>query len=118
VNASRINSAAGVVLAAMKQRQTAAGIASALDAAGLLMSPETAAELERLRVRVAELESNAAPDAASRPLSPGDALCTCGHAGVEHHHAGTSCWAHLPRVGPIRVCGCQDFMPAGAGERS
>lgn len=47
MNARAINSAAGVVLAAMKQRQTAAGIAAALDAAGLLMSPETAAEIAK-----------------------------------------------------------------------
>lgn len=45
-----MNAAAGVVQAAQEQgRQTAAGIALALDAAGLLMSPETAAELVRLR---------------------------------------------------------------------
>jgi hypothetical protein len=50
MNARSVNSAAGVVQAAMEQgRQTAAGIALALDAAGLLMSPETAAELVRLR---------------------------------------------------------------------
>jgi hypothetical protein len=50
LNARSINSAAGVVQAAWEQgRQTAAGIAVALDAAGLLMSPETAAELVRLR---------------------------------------------------------------------
>ncbi|WP_228975026.1 hypothetical protein [Streptomyces sp. DH12] len=72
-----MNSAAGVVHAAMQSRQTAAGIAAALEAACLLQSPESAAEqLERataladtldallavtterdaLRARVAELE--------------------------------------------------------------
>jgi hypothetical protein len=50
MNTRLVNSAAGVVQAAMEQgRQTAAGIALALDAAQLLMSPEVAAELERLR---------------------------------------------------------------------
>ncbi|MFJ6615419.1 hypothetical protein ACIQPT_34660 [Streptomyces sp. NPDC091289] len=42
MNARRVNAAAGVVLAAQKQRQTAAGIAAALEAAGLLQSPESA----------------------------------------------------------------------------
>ena len=50
MNARSVNAAAGVVQAAMEQgRQTATGIAVALESAGLLMSPETAAELERLR---------------------------------------------------------------------
>jgi hypothetical protein len=50
LNARSVTAAAGVVQAAMEQgRQTAAGIALALDAAGLLMSPETAVELVRLR---------------------------------------------------------------------
>ncbi|MEU2799013.1 hypothetical protein [Streptomyces sp. NPDC007117] len=48
MNARRVNAAAGVILAAQKQRQTPAGIAAALEAAGLLQSPESAAELERL----------------------------------------------------------------------
>ncbi|MFE9936368.1 hypothetical protein [Streptomyces hirsutus] len=47
-----INTAAGVLLAAMQQgRQTPTGLAIALDSACLLNSPETAAELERLRER-------------------------------------------------------------------
>jgi hypothetical protein len=49
VNARAINAAAGVIHAAMRTHRTAAGIAAAVDAAGLLMSPETAAELARLR---------------------------------------------------------------------
>ncbi|PJN31340.1 hypothetical protein CG717_16380 [Streptomyces sp. CB02613] len=43
MNAKRINAAAGVILAAQKQRQTAAGVAAALEAAGLLQSPESPA---------------------------------------------------------------------------
>ncbi|MFI2314128.1 hypothetical protein AMK17_25185 [Streptomyces sp. CB00072] len=49
MNAKRINAAAGVVLAAQKSRQTAAGIAAALEAAGLLQSPESAAERAQLQ---------------------------------------------------------------------
>ncbi|MFI6862609.1 hypothetical protein ACIBKZ_22400 [Streptomyces sp. NPDC050421] len=48
MNARRVNAAAGVIHAAQKTRQTAAGIASALEAAGLLQSPETAAEQVQL----------------------------------------------------------------------
>lgn len=55
MNAKRVSAAAGVVLAAQKQRQTPAGIAAALEAAGLLQSPESAAELEALREQVAAL---------------------------------------------------------------
>ncbi|MFE4535631.1 hypothetical protein ACFRKB_11185 [Streptomyces scopuliridis] len=55
MNATRVLAAAGVVHAAMEQgRRTAAGIAAALEAAGLLMSPEKAAELTALQARVAE----------------------------------------------------------------
>ncbi|MDX3074582.1 hypothetical protein [Streptomyces sp. MI02-7b] len=49
MNARAINAAAGVILASMQRKQTAAGIAADVEAAGLLMSPETAAELETLR---------------------------------------------------------------------
>ncbi|MFJ4917191.1 hypothetical protein [Streptomyces sp. NPDC088726] len=44
MNARRVSAAAGVVFAAQKTRQTATGIAAALEAAGLLQSPESAAE--------------------------------------------------------------------------
>lgn len=56
MNTRAINSASGVILAAQQQGRLAAGIALALDSAGLLMSPEIAAELEQLRARVSELE--------------------------------------------------------------
>lgn len=49
MNARAVSAAAGVVHAAMKTHSTAAGIAMAVEAAGLLMSPEVAAELARLR---------------------------------------------------------------------
>ncbi|MFC8271123.1 hypothetical protein ACFUJR_00980 [Streptomyces sp. NPDC057271] len=57
MNARRVNAAAGVVHAAMQTRQTAAGIAAALESACLLQSPESAAEVFALRARVAELEA-------------------------------------------------------------
>ncbi|MET9012264.1 hypothetical protein ABZX74_15300 [Streptomyces olivaceoviridis] len=82
MNTRSVNSAAGVILAAMQQNRTPAGIALALESAGLLMFPETAkdmasvstdavsvaeraveelkrehAESARLRARVAELEA-------------------------------------------------------------
>ncbi|NUR65981.1 MAG: hypothetical protein HOQ47_09480 [Streptomyces sp.] len=53
MNTKAINSAAGVINAALTQNRTAAGIALALDSAGLLMTPETAAELATLRERFA-----------------------------------------------------------------
>lgn len=56
MNAKRVNSAAGVILAALEQNRVPAGIATALESAGMLMSPEQAQELEGLRARVAELE--------------------------------------------------------------
>ncbi|WP_460071138.1 hypothetical protein [Streptomyces sp. YKOK-I1] len=57
MNTQLVNSAAGVILAALTQNRTAAGIALALESAQLLMTPETAAELKRLQERVAELEA-------------------------------------------------------------
>lgn len=65
MNAHRVNAAAGVILAAQKQKNTAAGIAASLEATGMLQSPESAAELVALRARVAELET-----AVAHALSP------------------------------------------------
>lgn len=45
MNTRLVNSAAGVILAALEQNRTAAGIAMALESAGLLMSPESAADI-------------------------------------------------------------------------
>ncbi|NDZ63615.1 hypothetical protein [Streptomyces cyaneofuscatus] len=56
MNAKRVSAAAGVVAAALVGRDSSgAGIAAALEAAGLLQSPESAAELVALRGQVAEL---------------------------------------------------------------
>ncbi|MEU0133360.1 hypothetical protein ABZ172_04865 [Streptomyces sp. NPDC006296] len=54
----------------------------------------------------------------SAPLPAAAALCaTCGHTGAAHHHAGTACWANLPREhdaagtwDPIRLCPCSAFV--------
>jgi hypothetical protein len=69
VNTKRVNTAADVILAALTQNRTAAGIATALESAQLLMSPETAAELRSLRDRVAELQQELA--AKDRPADEG-----------------------------------------------
>lgn len=67
MNTKRVNTVAGVILAAQKTRQTAAGIAMVLEAACLLQSPDLAAEqlamvreLDALRLRVAVLEAERA----------------------------------------------------------
>lgn len=57
MNTKLVNSAAGVILAALTQNRTAAGIAIALDSAQMLMTPEIAAELKQLRARVTELDA-------------------------------------------------------------
>lgn len=63
-----INAAAQVVHACIQQgKPLPASIAYALDSAGLLNSPEHAAEVEQLRARVAELEA-AAGDGSTRTV--------------------------------------------------
>lgn len=52
MNTRRVNTAAGVINAALTQNRTAAGIALALESAQLLQSPETAAELARLHAEL------------------------------------------------------------------
>lgn len=97
MNTKLVNSAAGVILAALTQNRTAAGIALALDSAQLLMTPETAAELKRLRERVVELEEQLV--AQERPVDEdpitfsltAEASCgralTTGNACPEHSRA-------------------------------
>lgn len=62
MNTRLINSAAGVINAALTQDRTAAGIALALDSAGMLMTPETAAELASLRAQFAVSDHSADED--------------------------------------------------------
>jgi hypothetical protein len=49
MNARALNALAGVIAAAMRQDRTPMGIALAIESAGLLQSPESAAELVALR---------------------------------------------------------------------
>lgn len=49
MNARALNALAGVIAAAMRQDRTPMGIALAIESAGMLQSPESAAELEALR---------------------------------------------------------------------
>ncbi|MGW5291497.1 hypothetical protein [Streptomyces bacillaris] len=74
-----------------------------------------AAEVARLRARVAELEA-LEPAYRSQPLPPRDATCTCGHTGLDHHHSETKCWATLPRTqqrngtwSAVPTCDCSEF---------
>jgi hypothetical protein len=55
MNTRALNALAGVIAAAMKEDRTPMGIALAIESAGMLQSPETAAELESLR---REVQSN------------------------------------------------------------
>jgi hypothetical protein len=73
VNTKALNSLADLICRAQEQDRTPMGIALAIDAAGRHMSPETAAELEALRVEVAALReerhsTNEALDDAVREL--------------------------------------------------
>ncbi|MEU7431053.1 hypothetical protein AB0B07_09375 [Streptomyces sioyaensis] len=52
MNTRLVNQAADLICRTMQTHRTPAGIAAALDAAGMLQSPETAAELERLRAAI------------------------------------------------------------------
>jgi hypothetical protein len=56
VNTKAVNSVAGVILDAQTKDRTPAGIALALDAAGLILTPEIAAEVNRLRDRLTEYQ--------------------------------------------------------------
>ncbi|MDV5145876.1 hypothetical protein R1T08_17090 [Streptomyces sp. SBC-4] len=86
MNAKRVQAAEGVILAAMKNRVTAAGVAVALESACLLQSPESASELVRLRslldARPLELtgeQRDALSDAGNRAMNDHyhDDLCYC-----------------------------------------
>lgn len=99
MNTKSVNSAAGVILAALTQNRTAAGIALALDSAQMLMAPETASELERLRTQVAMLQVEVeAPE-----------LCAdCGHLEGAHSGGDVDCTASGAR---LLKCTCSFFIP-------
>lgn len=63
MNTKRVNAAAGVIARAMENgRRVPAGMAMALESAQMLMSPEVAAELARLRAQVAALDALKLPE--------------------------------------------------------
>lgn len=103
MNTKTVNSAAGVILAALTQNRTAAGIALALDSAQLLMSPDTPAELNRLGDRVLELEQMLAEK--DRPVDE-DPI-----AFVLTEQAGEHC-DHPNGHGPHGCAGCGAFASA------
>ncbi|MFF7561918.1 hypothetical protein ACFZB4_18345 [Streptomyces pseudovenezuelae] len=70
MNTRLVNTVADVINAALTQNRTAAGIAIALDSAQLLMCPDTAAELEKLREQAAAMEAAAFGDVEVRLLDP------------------------------------------------
>ncbi|PJN38957.1 hypothetical protein CG747_20645 [Streptomyces sp. CB02959] len=76
MNTLLIKAAADLIFRAMQTHRTPAGIAMALDAAGMLQSPETAAEAERLRARVAELEQQTAAVRVLHAKYPDSEHCT------------------------------------------
>ncbi|MFZ3556428.1 MULTISPECIES: hypothetical protein [unclassified Streptomyces] len=57
MNTKLVNSAAGVICAALEQNRVPAGIATALESAGLLMSPEIAESLEKRTVLLREVQA-------------------------------------------------------------
>ncbi|MGD6761390.1 hypothetical protein ACOKM5_20865 [Streptomyces sp. BH097] len=65
MNTRAINVAARIILTAIRQNRVPAGIATALDNAGLLNTPEHVVEFVSLRERVAELEAAAGKDTPS-----------------------------------------------------
>ncbi|MFB6517470.1 hypothetical protein [Streptomyces sp. NPDC056401] len=72
MNTRSISGAAKVICARMgRPNAVGATIAVALDAGGWLNTEDTAAELVRLRDRVAELEAERAPRPCGRELSTG-----------------------------------------------
>lgn len=104
MNTKALNSLADVICRAQNNgKRTPMGIAFAIDSAGRHMSPETAAELEQLRVKVAELESQLAAlqaqgevlreksadesaDKLTRPLAPTQALREDDEFGLRHRY--------------------------------
>lgn len=101
MNARAINAAAGVIHAAMQTRQTAAGIAVAVDAAGMLMSPETAAahaaEVDRWKTTAASWRTRAYAAENVRwddEVPPGGEVCATCEQPVESE----PCREHNPRA--------------------
>jgi hypothetical protein len=101
VNARAVNALAGVIHAAMRTHRTAAGIAAAVDAAGMLMSPETAAahaaEVDRWKATAESWRQRYYAEAGVRwddELPPGGEVCATCEQPVESE----PCPEHNPRT--------------------
>lgn len=100
MNAAALTALAGVIRRAEELGRTPTEIAFAVESAGMHMSPETAAELETLRKRVAELEAErhstneALSDAAERMRADRDRIAEL-EAGIAWRDAERSRWADV-----------------------
>ncbi|MEU6758023.1 hypothetical protein [Streptomyces sp. NPDC046685] len=134
MNTHRVNAAAGVLHAAMEQGKTLPQtLAYALESAQLLQSPETAAELSRLRAlqnarpaELSEAQIDALADAGNRALNDHyhDDLCHCSDwpescASSGNYFAGSWDTAAFD-IGMAAVIGLWESMraPAEADELS
>lgn len=119
MNAKRVRAAEGVIFAAQKTKLTAAGIAASLEAACMLQSPESAAELVALREEntalhalVAQLGARAEQRHLMDPLDhvlehladERPVKCGCGHTARTHRPGG--CIADAIHSGLLGLCGC------------
>ncbi|MFJ3923078.1 hypothetical protein [Streptomyces sp. NPDC090022] len=138
-----MNAAAGAIHASMQQgKRLPAALAYDLEAMGLLQSPETAAELDRLRARVEELETFAhgcdgegctLPHSSwctkAKEFAAQHEGCTCGRPweSTPEPHAG-HCWllspphdevqrlrARVAELEALRPAPIQDCRKCGAG---
>lgn len=114
MNAKRVAAAAGVICASQKTKQTAAGIAADLEAACLLQSPESAAELVALRAEMTAAvewidqytpQPTTVPGAVVRVLAGLDAECKRREA------ERTELWERIERL-RARVAELEAFTPA------
>lgn len=114
MNTRALNALADVIHRAYKAgRVTPMGIAQAIDAAQMLQSPETAAELTALRERVAELEAQVAELVEQRDDALVD-LATTPDTYVDCRVCGAG---HLAGK-PCGVCEFNARMAAGSGGES
>jgi hypothetical protein len=114
MNTQGINTAADVIARAMQTRQTAAGIAVALAAAGMLQSPETAAEVERLRSQAALPDTirTIAAELARRTLLADNCTCSDVLSAMAQDAATESClWQHLANA--LNAIECLRIEPDG-----
>lgn len=102
-----VTALAEVIFAAQQQKKTAMGVALTVDAAQMLMSPETASELEQLRSRVAELELQVGAAAEQRHLlEPQDRFLTDGVARLRAELETPADAPYVSRALPPRDATC------------